>query len=159
MIRDDQINDAAKRAAYIDGLRKLADLLDSTPSLPLPNTDGVNWYLFQNDWVDNEAAATEDGLASQKSEAARIVRLLPGAQEKQDTSGLFRFKGYIGGLTTEVIVNRPAVCERVVTGVETVTRHVPDPAVEVPLVEVTEEVETFEWRCEPLLAAKSGAES
>jgi len=56
---------------------------------------------------------------------------------------------------------REEVCERVVTGVETVTKTVPDPAAlaAVPQVEVTEQVETVEWICRPLLADAPGVTS
>lgn len=57
------------------------------------------------------------------------------------------------GVKLHVYAQREKVCTRVVTGVETVTREVPDPSVEVPMVTVTEQVETVEWVCEPLLAA------
>lgn len=148
MIRPDQTDDPVRRAAYIDGLRQLADLLAAEPTLPLPNTGSFDWYVFDL----NSRGSDEAAMADQKSAAAGIVRLLPGSQTKQDGNDLFRFEGRIGGLETQVVVNRSAVCERVVTGTETVTKRVPDPSVEVPLVEVTETVETFEWRCAPLLA-------
>jgi hypothetical protein len=59
------------------------------------------------------------------------------------------------GVCLHVYAERDQVCERVVTGTETVTRTVPDPAAlaEVPEIEVTETVETVEWVCKPLLAA------
>ena len=61
-----------------------------------------------------------------------------------------------GVMHFDVYADRAQVCERVVTGTETVTRAVPDPAA--PLVEVTEEVETVEWVCRPLLAAESSSD-
>lgn len=50
---------------------------------------------------------------------------------------------------------REQVCEKVVTGVETVTEEVPDPEAlaAVPTITQTREVETFRWECKPLLAA------
>lgn len=61
-----------------------------------------------------------------------------------------------GVMHLDVYAARDQVCERVVTGTETVTKQVPDPAA--PLVEVTEEVEQVEWVCRPLLAAESGSD-
>lgn len=54
-----------------------------------------------------------------------------------------------------VYAHRDQVCEKVVTGTETVTRTVPDPTAlaAVPQIEVTETVERVEWICASLLAA------
>ena len=43
------------------------------------------------------------------------------------------------------------------TGVETVTEEVPDPdaLAAVPTIIQTREVETVEWKCEPLMAARA----
>jgi hypothetical protein len=62
-----------------------------------------------------------------------------------------------GAIGLHVYARRDQVCERVVTGTETVTRTVKDPAAlaEVPEVEVTEEVEIVKWECKPLLASTS----
>ncbi len=79
------------------------------------------------------------------------MRRLPGPHRKYPTAELFRYSGSIRGVETEVIVDRPAVCERVVVGTTTVTRQVPAPDVEVPMIEVTEDIEQVEWRCQPLL--------
>lgn len=141
------------RAGYITGLRELADLLEQTPDLPLPSSPSINpggstisWYLF--------GGVEPLALAEQKARAAEIVRTIPGSFDKYDTGDLFRFRGRIGGLPAEVIVDRPAVCERVVTGTREVTREVPDPVTlaDVPTVTVTEVVEDVRWECRPLLA-------
>ena len=133
------------RADYIAGLRALADLLESTEELPLPNTDTVYWYLF------GSANLT---LEEQKTEALRIVRMLPGKQDKETTGDLYRLTGHVRGLQTQVIVERDAVCERVVVGTRTVEVEEPDPeaVAALPKVRRTEVVEQVEWRCHPLLA-------
>jgi hypothetical protein len=137
--------ESTDRTAYVAGLRALADLLDAHPDVPLPTTGGgtaaVDWLLF---------GAADLELDAQKAVAARIVQVLPRPVRKRDTADLYRFSAELHGLHVEVIVDRPAVCERVVTGTKTVTREVPDPAA--PKVTVTEEVETAEWVCRPLLA-------
>lgn len=62
-----------------------------------------------------------------------------------------------GPVSLDVYAPRAEVCERVVTGVETVTKTVKDPELlalaeaMVPDVEVTEQVEQVEWICRPLL--------
>lgn len=132
-----------ERAEFTAGLRELADLLDQQPELPLPNFGNVPWYLFG-----------EGDLARQKAEARRLVRMLPGSARKWETGDLFRFGGSFHGVPWEVIVDRPAVCERVVVSTEEVTCEVPDPQAlaQVPTTTVTETVEKVEWRCSPLLA-------
>ena len=63
----------------------------------------------------------------------------------------------VGDVTVKMLASRDEVCERVVTGVETVTETVPDPELvaQVPLVEVNRAVELVEWVCRPLLAVAS----
>lgn len=52
---------------------------------------------------------------------------------------------------------RAEVCERVVTGVETVTEEVPDPdyIAAAPKVTVTRDIEKVEWKCGPVLAPRA----
>jgi hypothetical protein len=129
------------RDEYIAGLRQFADLLERDQTIPLPDNRDVAWFYFGSR-IEHDA---------QKAAAVNLARRLPGVQKKVVTGDLFRLAGTIAGLKTEIIVDRPAVCERVVTGTETVTRQVPDPSVHVPTVEVTEVVEQVEWVCSPLL--------
>ena len=128
-----------------DALRAAADLLDAHPDLPpvsviaYPHTDCVEvcWYL----------TIGARPLAEQRETAARIVRTAHGRWDRQDlgTVGM-RWVSERGPVKLTVLVERDAVCERVVTGTETVT---------VPAVEAQpERVETrdvVEWRCLPLL--------
>jgi hypothetical protein len=140
------------REGYCAGLEQLAAILRANPDVPLPTTGGkyspVNWLVF------SYGGQNED-LAVQKATAARIARALPCTVHKEEMGELFRLDAQLAGLSVQVIVDRPAVCERIVTGTEVVTKKVPDPAAlaAVPQVEVTETVETVEWRCAPLLAA------
>lgn len=134
------------RTQYIAGLRELADLLDKNDDLPVPSHGEIQWLYFSARYDHDE----------QKTTAATIVRRITGAFAKEITDELFRYKTHLGGpegLELEVIVHRDAVCERVVTGTEEITRRVPDPELmaKVPEVELTETVETVEWRCLPLL--------
>lgn len=138
----------SERSEYIAGLRALADLLETTPGLAMPSTKEFSWYLFGYDVDGNKLSDAE-----QRARAAEFVRLLPGRQNKQETGDLFRFKGWIRGIQTQVIVDRDAVCRRVVTGTREVTKTVPAP--DAPTVEITETVEDVEWVCEPLLAEAS----
>ena len=142
----DSLND---RQAYTAGLRQLADLLDERPDIPLPHqgTDTavpIHWLYFGNGRDFEE----------QKAIARTIVRAIPGQIVKRETGDLFRFHGRLAGLHLEVVVDRPAVCERVVVGTETVTTTIKDPdaVAALPDVEVTETVEQVEWRCQSILA-------
>jgi hypothetical protein len=58
-----------------------------------------------------------------------------------------------GGVPIRIYTEREAVCERVVTGTTTVTETVPVGEDTRPVETITREVETYEWRCAPLLAA------
>ncbi|MGY4103463.1 hypothetical protein ACW2Q0_28450 [Nocardia sp. R16R-3T] len=62
-------------------------------------------------------------------------------------------------LTIRLTELRAEVCERVVTGVETITEEVPDPEyiAAAPKILQTREVETYEWKCAPILAASAEA--
>lgn len=146
----DRFTSAEHRAATIAGLRELADTLDAHDDLPLP-TLSVDWYLFV--YADSPREKDEEVLARQRTEAARLVRIL-GSADKYVTGNLFRYRHWFGGpdgLESEVIVDRPAVCERVVTGTREVTRLVPRGEDPRPVDVFTEEVEDVEWRCTSLL--------
>lgn len=129
------------RVDYIDGLRQLADLLQENPELPLPyhgNASELLWIIVCD--------------PNQRATLAAIARALPGKVDKDVRGDAFDLKGNLAGLKVQVVARRDEVCERRVIGTETVTKSVPDPTVVVPLVEVTETVETVEWVCGSLLA-------
>jgi hypothetical protein len=135
------------RAGYITGLRMLADLLEQHPELPLPYEGTASNRL----WIFCET----------REDAAGYARVLPGRVGKHtDTNSPaygFELHGQLGGLYVKVLARREQVCERVVVGTEEITRQVPDPAVQVPMVEVTETVEKVQWRCSPLLAGPTAS--
>ena len=138
----------SRNATVAESARKLAAFLAAHPDLPEPTHYGVQfgaevkWLIWEDDPID------------QKATAASVVRFLPGKADKREKGDWFEYSGEVGGVKWAITAAREAVCERVVTGTEKVTRRIPDPAVVVPLVEVTEEVETVKWVCEPLLEAK-----
>lgn len=134
------------RTEYIAGLRQLADLLEQHDELPLPH-DGSGSALLLS-FLSG---------ADPKSAFVAAARVIPGKLDKDVRGNYYDLRGTLGGpqgLQILLCAFRADVCERVVTGVETVTKQVPDPAVTVPLVEVTEKVETVEWICRPLLAGE-----
>ncbi|MEV0085229.1 hypothetical protein [Saccharopolyspora sp. NPDC050642] len=136
------------------GLRALADMIETNPELAKNfsstlNRVGINVHLS---WKDRVA------------ELARIARIAKrhGATVTKDINETFHNLVLdFGGTKAQVLAYRSEVCERVVTGTETVTKRVKDPTAlaAVPEVEVTETVEKFEWVCRPLLAADAEAVS
>jgi hypothetical protein len=96
-----------------------------------------------------------------KAEMADMVRtgLRSGAKVEKGIYGQWfaAVMDFGGGVDLHITARRDEVCERVVTGTTTVTKLVPDPAVEVPEVEITEEVELVEWVCRPLMSVSDGA--
>lgn len=132
-----------------DGLHALADAVRANPGLAVQleyslATTGLNAHL--NSRVDV------------KEEAASFIHTMKQATSQPvtfDTDDTFRNAvGHFGAVKVKLLTYRTEVCERVVTGTETVTKKVKDPEAlaAVPEIEVTEEVERVEWRCGSLLA-------
>lgn len=127
-----------------DGLRALADMIEDNPEVArFASVDGL--YAFHVTTAADQAILARAALRS----GAKVDK---DVWEKQHN--LILRWGVVGAY---VLASREDVCERVVTGVETVTEVVPDPEVlaTVPKVEVTREVEKYEWVCKPLLAVSS----
>lgn len=142
---------ATKSATMIATLQKITDLLATHPDLPVPfisiydhnpERADLNWYFHING---------RDKGTSQKALAQEVIKAVGGKWAKSFAQEDANFRQLRDGLDFHIVVAREAVCERVVTGTKTVTREVPDPSVDVPTIEVTEEIETVEWVCSPLL--------
>jgi hypothetical protein len=129
-------------------LHLVAELLEQHPDLPAPyvttsshkskHTADLSWYLTIGELKPSE----------QKALAASIVSAIDGKWEKiPDTYSDFVFRQERGPLKLDVQVQREAVCERIVTGVERVTIA----AVPAQPERVVER-EQVKWQCEPLLA-------
>jgi hypothetical protein len=137
-----------ERKAYISGLRKFLDLAEAHEELPLPY---YGQSLYGRALIHFLSVGRNGN--NNKSDLAAAVRILPGPLEKNAHGNYFDLLGNIDGFYYQLTAYRDEVCERVVTGVETVTRTIPDPNAPVtPMIEVTEEVETIEWRCGSILA-------
>lgn len=136
---------AAKLAA---GYRAIADLIENNPEL----AEHLR-YVPKNILVPVSGEDDPRGIIASFARAG----LRTGAEisKRQTDKHAGAVIGW-GPVAVEVYAQRDEVCERVVTGVETVTKTVPDPEAlaAVPTVEVTEEVEQVEWRCRPLLATE-----
>ncbi len=150
---EDALRESAERTAQrklarelADGLRAAAALVEELPELALSLQYSVRPLHIPVMHRDNPVHL----LAA----AARASLARGGTVSKSYDDKYGNVDVAFGPVQLQVYVNREQVCERVVTGVTKVTETVPDPALlaEVPLVEVTKEVEQVEWRCRPLLA-------
>lgn len=130
------------RAAYIAGLRQLADWLEANPDIELPSNGG-SW---------NPINFSEWGPKA-RDKAAAFARAMPGVVRKGGSDGYFTLRAQLAGLHVQFIAHREAVCERVVVGEREVTETIPDPQYdgEIPMIEVTKTVEDIEWHCPPIL--------
>lgn len=140
---------AAEQAA---ALRHLADMLDEHPELGADINHALSVSgLLAMPLHNREVGDQRERLALWARAARRHEATTTTKGARDDT---FQVNVTWGeALTITVLASRDEVCERVVTGTETVTKLVPDPeAPPRPLVEVTETVEQIEWRCHPLLA-------
>ncbi len=132
------------RAAYIAGLRQLADALEAHPEVPLP-TDGTRMPLSWNLWDDDA-----------REQMAATARALPVAWVKETREGYdggpdyFDLSGKLGGLKVKLTACRDAVCTRVVTGTE--DREVEEVVTPAVTRKITQPAEVVEWRCESILA-------
>jgi hypothetical protein len=136
------VTEQTRRADFTAGLRALADWYDAHPDVPLPYE------------AISPLSILISGDDDQLTEVGRIARAM-GTCDKVVTAKFFRVTKSFGPVVKlEVVADRDQVCERVVTGVETVTELVPDPAA--PLVEQTVEREIVEWQCpESILRASA----
>jgi hypothetical protein len=140
---------AAEQAA---GLRAIADMIEANPHLAQNfastlNRSGLNVHVCSDD------------RAAEMGQIARIA-LRHGAKVDKDIDDTWHnLVMMFGTVKATVLAYRNEVCERVVTGTQTVTKTVKDPVAlaAVPEVEVTEDVETVEWVCKPLLASDGGS--
>jgi hypothetical protein len=142
-------SEAARRAAHIAGLRRLATTLEAHPGLPLP-------------WEGSHAPLTFHFLSGDaRANLAAAARALPcaswakGTREYGELGGsYFDLHGEVLGLKVMLIADRETVCERVVTGKREVTEMLPDPDLiaAIPLVPVTREEDIVEWTCGSVLA-------
>lgn len=144
------------RAAYIEGLRKLANALEQHTEIPLP--------------YEGSSAGTPISLmffgyeADNKTAMAAAARALPCSFVKTGDNKYFQMNGTLAGLRIQLHALREEVCKRVVTATREVVEEVPDPealaaaTASVPLVKKTTTVEDVTWVCSPILATTDKAE-
>lgn len=136
-----------KATEYAEGLRALADMVETNPDGPLMKDLRYALARMLAPVDDRESVVTAVRAALRAG--AKVDKYLHG-----DYAGALLI---FGPITIQVYTEREEVCERVVVGTKTETKKVKDPEAlaAVPEVEVTEEVEIVEWRCMPLLADRS----
>ena len=123
-------------AEYANGLRQIANFLESHPEIPLP-TNTLSCYAMTNKKIAGLVArALSDG----------------GRCEKIFEDSILRLKRNFGEIELEYIGMRENVCEQVRVGTRVVPeRYVPpQPATEGQVIPEHEEA-VYEWRCSPLL--------
>lgn len=124
------------RAAYTDGLRKIADLIDEHPELPLPfyGADGnsLSWFVYDT------------------AHLALLLDAMEGQRHKDYGTYFADVKGHVAGVLVEAHIPREQVCERRVVGTETV--ELPDPEALAAVPKIAVERDVVEWTCHPILA-------
>lgn len=131
-------------AAFVEGLRALADWYEQNPTAELPHSQ--------------EIAV----MADDTKENARKWAQCLGTFTKDIDDTFVRLRRSFGLVTLRVVFLRDAVCQKRVVGTKTIKEMVPDPAApkvtmevqdpNAPLVEVERTEEVTEWDCPPLLA-------
>ena len=122
------------RLAYTRGLRRIADLLDEHPDLPLPYEGTDSTALW---FVDSP------------EQLAVVSKAMGGTRTKKFGVDFAGLEGSIGGYRVQALVPRDQVCTRRQIGTELV--KVPDPNAP----KITVERPVYETDCAPLLAAVS----
>lgn len=135
-----------RRDRYIHALRVAANLMETVPDLPPPS---LSAHVIELQW------SVSSRHPDPGAELARLARLMPCKLTKNKPGDEFgdtyyELRGEIDGVPVQLWAKRELVCTKVVTGTKPVTKLVPDPAA--AMVEVTEEEDIVEWRCDPLLA-------
>lgn len=130
---------AEERAAYVAGLRQLADILDAHPEVPLP-------YDGDSDEITFHFLSGEDPRA----EMAAAARALPCTWRKDASDDYFDLFGALAGLKVRLVAFRAQVCTRRVTGTE--EREVEEIVTPAVKQVVRKQVEVVEWTCHPILA-------
>jgi hypothetical protein len=140
---DDKPPFVDRLAATTEGLEQLARFVADHPDFPEPSLAA---------WQDDTDALTFQVWTWSADELAAATRLLKDdapfrSVTKSATDDMMRVTRQFGPVVRLVACSlRHVVCERIVTGTETV--EVPDP--DAP--RVTVERDTVEWKCGPILA-------
>jgi len=134
------------------GLRALADMLEANPHLAIQL--GLTFRsLGQHVFPDNRPRELFAEFARAALAAGAVVT-------KRHHGDYGKVRASWGPVVVDLQADREQVCERVITGIEQVTKKIKDPVAvaALPDIEVSEDVPSYEWRCRPLLAAEPSTE-
>lgn len=113
---------------YVDGLRQLADFVESHPRLFEDKYSGETVHIFADDREDMVEKALEMGKA-----------------DKGGDGYFYYLRRSFGPHSLNLCVNREHICEKVQTGTRTVS--VPDPKAVAKLPLIKQEEPIYEWVC------------
>jgi hypothetical protein len=119
---------------YANGLRQVADFLESHPEIKLPDAQLSCYAIFNKD------------------EAAAVLHAFGNAKKEYDDN-IFLLSKDFGAINLRYVGQRSAVCEKVQVGTKEVPEYV-EPAVEAQPERVVpaHEEPIIEWRCGSILA-------
>lgn len=142
-------------ATLSTGLRHLAQFIEANPKLAYMfrytlAQAGLNAHPRQYD--------ADFDMAAQLAVIARATLRAGGTVDKDINESWHNLNLAFSGVKVKALAYRDEVCERVQVGTKSVTRTVPDPSVEVPMVTVTEDEPVYVWECKPILAMAAKAE-
>jgi hypothetical protein len=143
--REHQVTtDDTSRREYAAGLRKLADIIDDCPEVPLPyeGTNSPLMITFFRFEYDTDEDVRQAMMAARKA--------IGGQWDKDASSAYFNLDRHLFGLKLQLTAPRESVCERVVVGTHEETKQKP-----IKYETVTETIEDVRWECSPVLSGKS----
>lgn len=140
---------AIHRQQQIESLRKVLDVLEADPTLPLPYSVGKNQY----DNLKFFTTSAKEPL----TEVRKLIRAFGGKWDKNNPKSgesydenYATFTATLEGLHVQIIAPRTATCERVQVGTKVEKRPV---TVQEAVIEVQDvEVPQYEFKCEPLFS-------
>lgn len=144
IVEDMTVEEVTPRQVQAADLRRLADLLEANPEIPLPRGFGANQYN-RICWY-----------ATSVAEAAAVVKMFGGRWEKNDPNAgdwdadNLRMHRKLDELEVEVVVSRERVCEKTVVGTKRVKKRV---VVQAPVYEERYvDEDEVEFECKSLLS-------
>lgn len=140
------------RAAYIAGLRQLADTLEQHPEVGLPINSGTSILSPVTISCGSGPAAPEILAASRRAFGAGSW-----TKDVSDSGNWLNLKRQLAGLHVELYAARDSVCTRRVVGTE--EREVEVEVTPAVKEKRTETVEVIEWVCAPILGEPERGEA
>jgi hypothetical protein len=136
------------RTEYLARIQRLAEFLAASPAIPLPQS--INGCA-----VDFWFTSGEDPKAALAA-CARAFGLDGWKKRTWDstTRSYFEMSREWDGWRINLNAHRDTVCTKVLTGTE--RREVEEVVTPAVTVKVMADVETYEWRCEPVMAPADG---